>query len=187
MLHLTAKKPARNAMKALRLIGPLVVLFSSATSLAQEIHTDYDHGADFSRYHTYSWAKVHSDNPLWQQRIVEDVDSALQQLGLQKVDSGGDLAVSAVGAVHNQQEYQTFYDGFGGWRWGGFGDVATTTPINYRTGTLVVDLYDSNDKRLVWRGTATETLSDDPGKDREKLKKAVDKMIAPDKFPKKKS
>jgi len=162
----------------------ITLLFVSLTLHAQEIHTDYDHSADFSRYHTYTWAKAHSDNQLVQQRIVDDVDAALQQLGLQKVDSGGDLSVAAVGAAKNEQEYQTFYDGFGGgWRWGGFGETATTTPINYRVGTLVVDLYDTNGKRLVWRGTATETLSGDPSKNAAKLKEAVNKMIAPDKFP----
>jgi Domain of unknown function (DUF4136) len=172
-------------MTALRVVPALAaVLFASVTLLAQEIHTDFDHSANFSQYHTYSWAKVHSDDALFQQRIVNDVDSALQKLGLQKVDSGGDLSVAAVGAVRNQQEYQTFYDGFGGgWRWGGFGDVATTTPINYRVGTLVVDLYDTRTKRLVWRGTATETLSGDPSKNVEKLKSAVSKMLDPDKFP----
>jgi uncharacterized protein DUF4136 len=172
-------------MKALRVLCSLVAfsLFSVAL-LAQEIHTDYDHNVDFSRYHTYSWMKVHSDSPLWKPRIVQDVDSALQQLGFRKVDSGGDFSVSAMGAVRNQQEYQTFYNGFGGgWRWGGFGDTATTTPINYRVGTLVVDLYDSSNKHLVWRGTATDTLSGDPSKNQEKLKKAVDKMITPEKFP----
>jgi hypothetical protein len=58
---------------------------------------------------------VHSDNPLFQQRIKKDVDAALQKLGFREVDSGGDLSLAAVGATRNQQEYQTFYNGFGGW------------------------------------------------------------------------
>lgn len=172
-------------MKAFRVLPTLlVVLFLGASLLAQDIHTDYDHHADFSRFRTYSWAKLHSDNQLFQQRIKNDVDAALQKLGLREVDSGGDLSVAAVGATHNQQEYQTFYNGFGGWGWGGWGNTtATTTPINYRIGTLVVDLYDTNTKRLVWRGTASDTLSDDPSKNQKKLEEAVSKMIAPEKFP----
>jgi hypothetical protein len=162
----------------------MALLFLNVTLFGQDVHTDFDHNANFSQFHTYSWAKVHSDNPLFQQRIKNDVDAALQKLGFREVDSGGDLSVAAVGATHNQQEYQTFYNGFGGWGWGGFGDTtATTTPINYRIGTLVVDLYDTNTKRLVWRGTASDTLSDDPSKNEKKLEEAVSKMIAPDKFP----
>ena len=172
-------------MKAFRVFPAfLAVLLLSTTLLAQDVHTDFDHSANFSQFHTYSWAKVHSDNPLFQQRIKNDVDAALQKLGLREVDSGGDLSVAAVGATHNQQEYQTFYNGFGGWGWGGWGDTtATTTPINYRIGTLVVDLYKTDTKRLVWRGTASDTLSDDPSKNEKKLEEAVSKMIAPDKFP----
>jgi len=35
-----------------------------------------------------------------------------------------------VGSTRNQQEYQTFYDGRGGWRWAGMGEP--TTPVeNY--------------------------------------------------------
>ena len=30
--------------------------------------------------------------------------------------------------------------GLGGWRWGGFGNEATTTVENYRVGTLVGDM-----------------------------------------------
>jgi hypothetical protein len=164
----------------------MAVLFLSATVFALDIHTDFDHHVNFSKYHTYSWLKVKADNSLWQQRIKNDVDSALQGLGLKEVPSGGELEVTAVGTVQNQQEYQTFYNNFGpGWWWGGFGpNIATTAPVNYRVGTLVVDLYDPTTKRLIWRGTATNSLSGDPSTNAHRLEDAVNTMIATDKFPK---
>ncbi|HVZ16535.1 MAG TPA: DUF4136 domain-containing protein [Terriglobales bacterium] len=173
-------------MKALRtLCSVTAILCFSVVLLAQEVHTDFDHNANFSKYRTYSWLRVQSDNSLWQQRIQQDIDSTLQGLGLQMVASGGDLEVSAVGAVHNQQEYQTYYNGLGpGWYWGGFGSTATTAPINYRVGTLVVDMFDPANKQLIWRGTAADTLSEDPSKNQDKLKDAVHDMINKDKFPK---
>jgi hypothetical protein len=30
---------------------------------------------------------------------------------------------------------------------------------NYEVGTLVVDLFDANSKKLIWRGSASDTLS----------------------------
>jgi hypothetical protein len=36
----------------------------------------------------------------------------------------------------------TYYDGFGGRRFGGFGN-ATTTVEDYKVGTLVVDMFDA--------------------------------------------
>jgi hypothetical protein len=87
------------------------------------------------------------------------------------------VAVTAVGSTHNQQEYQTFYDGMGGgWRWGGFGET-TTQVENYAVGSLVLDLYDAHNKQLIWRGVAQDTLSDKPEKNEKKLEKSVNKML----------
>jgi Domain of unknown function (DUF4136) len=89
------------------------------------------------------------------------------------VDSGGDAAVSAFGATHNQQTLQTFYDGFGGgWFWRGFGgpDLATTTVQNTPVGTLVVDIFDA-------RGNSEKTLSDKPDKNEKKLEESVQAMF----------
>src|SRR5205823_3128973 len=64
------------------------------------------------------------------------------------------------------------------WRWGGgFGD-ATTTVDNYKVGTLVVDLFDANSKNLIWRGSASDTLSDKSDKNIKELDKGVQKMFA---------
>ena len=82
----------------------------------------------------------------------------------------------AVGSTRNQQEYNTFYNGLGGWRWGGFGET-TTTVDSYKIGTLVLDMYDSRNKQLIWRGTASDTLSNKPDKDEKKLDKTVEKML----------
>ena len=59
--------------------------------------------------------------------------------------------------------------------------MATTFPESYTVGTLIVDLFDTRTKQVVWRGTATETLPDKPEKTAEKLNKAVEKMF--NKFP----
>jgi hypothetical protein len=161
----------------------MVCIVSVSTCSAQDITTDYDHHVDFSRYHTYSWMKVQTDDPFWQQRISDAVDKELEAKGWRKVPSGGEVALTAVGAVHNQQEYQTFYDGFGGgWRWGGFGpNTATTTVVNNRIGTLILDMYDAQSKQLIWRGTGKDSLAEKPEKNEQKLDKAVQKMF--DKFP----
>ncbi len=66
-----------------------------------------------------SWEKVKTTDPLWENRIKDAVDHELQAKGWQRVDQGGDVAITAVGSAHDQREYQTFYDGLGGWRWGG--------------------------------------------------------------------
>jgi len=169
-------------MKTLRL--PLFVITAAlvlaALASAQDVKTDYDHHANFLQYHTYSWAKVKTSDPLWESRIQEAVDKDLQAKGWQKVDNGGDVALTAVGSAHNEKEYQTFYDGMGGWRWGGFGET-TTQVENYPVGSLVLDMYDAHNKQLIWRGVASQSLSDKPEKNEQKLDKAVNKIL--DHFP----
>jgi hypothetical protein len=168
-------------MRTIRSIVTFVLLaiFASLTA-AQDVHTDYDKNVVFERFHTYSWGKVQTTNPLWVSRIQSAVDKSLGEKGWQKVESGGDVVVVAVGGTKNAQEYQTFYDGMGGWRWRGFGET-TTTVETYKVGTLVVDLYDGSNKQLVWRGTSSDTLSDNPEHNEKNLDKAVDKMFK--KFP----
>jgi hypothetical protein len=159
----------------------IAVLFATA-SFAQQVKTDYDRSADFSQYKTYSWEKVQTQDPLWVDRIKEAVNGALTAKGLTPVDSGGDVAIVAIEMTKNQQNLNTFYNGFGGgWRWGGgFGD-ATTTVDNYKVGTLVVDLFDAKTKKIIWRGSSSDTLSDKSDKNIKNLDKGVQKMF--DHFP----
>jgi hypothetical protein len=145
---------------------------------AADVKTDYSHSVDFGQYHTYSWMKVEAGNPLWIDRIKRDVDGELSAKGWTRVDSGGDAAVSSFGSTHNEQSLQTFYDGFGGgWFWSGFGDMATTTPVSTPVGTLVVDIFDAHNKKLIWRGIASKTLSDNPEKNEKKLEDSVQNMF----------
>jgi hypothetical protein len=156
-----------------------VALLGVSAMLVAEVKTDYSHSTDFGKYHTYSWIKVQASDQLWQERIKRDVDQTLQAKGWQMVPNGGDAGVTAFGATKEQQTLNTFYDGFGGgWRWRGFGDgMATTTVENTPVGTLVVDLFDQQSKSLIWRGTASDTLSDKPENNEKKLMKTVNDMF----------
>jgi hypothetical protein len=160
-------------------------LLAAATGLFAKAVADYDHSVDFGRYHTYSWIAARAEDPLWNDRIANAIDSQLTAKGWRKVGSGGDASVSAFGSTHSIQTFETWYDGFGGgwgWRrgWGGAG-FATTTIERTPVGTLVVDIFDSRSKKLIWRGTSSATLSGNPGKNERKLTKDVAGMFK--KFP----
>ena len=171
-----------------RIIGSALLL--AAGSFAQDVKTDYDRAADFNQYKTYSWENVHTQNPLWVDRIKAAVNSALAAKGWTQVESGGNVSIMAMEMTSSHQTLNTYYDSFGGgWGWrggfgGGFGggfDDATTTEETYRVGTLVVDLFDSNTRKLIWRGSASDTLSDKSDKNIKNLDKGVNKMF--DHFP----
>jgi hypothetical protein len=164
------------------LIGLFLTVFTASSSFAQQVKADYDRGANFAQYKTYSWQNVKTKDPLDVDRIKNAVNAALAAKGWTQVDSGGDVSIVAMEITHNQQTLNTFYDGFGGgWGYrrfggGGFGE-ATTTTETYKVGTVVVDLFDTKTKQLVWRGSSSDTLSNNSDKNIKNLDKGVQKMF----------
>ena len=164
----------------LALVGMALVFAGMAS--AQQVKTDYDRSANFALYKTYSWEHVETKDPLNVDRIKHAVNTVLAARGWTMVDSGADVAVVAMEITRDQQTLNTFYDGLGGgWGWrrfggGGFGE-ATTTTDTYTVGTVVVDLFDTKTKQLIWRGSASDTLSDNSDKNIKNLNESVDKMF----------
>jgi hypothetical protein len=167
-------------------VRTLIPFVAGVSILAAAVTTDYSHSADFSKYHTFSFLQVKANNGLWEDRIKAAITSELTAKGWTMAPSGGDASVTAFGATKEQPQLQTFYDGFGGgWGWrrfggGGFGESTTTTE-NIPIGTLMVDIFDSQTKQLIWRGKSTETLSSKPEKNEKKLEKDIADMFK--KFP----
>lgn len=151
-----------------------LIAASAATALAQKVNTDSDPAAPFSSFKTYAWTVgTPSPNPLGDQRIHDSVDRQLAAKGLTKRADNPDLVVATHVMTH--EERQLVANGFGyGW-YGGLG--TTVTEQTYVQGTLVVDLYDAHTKKMVWRGTATDTASDKADKNTKKVNKALAKMF----------
>lgn len=57
--------------------------------------------------------------------------------------------------------------------------MAITTVDNYKVGTLIVEMFDGSSKNMIWRGVASDTLSNNS--DIKNLDKNVQKMFG--KFP----
>jgi hypothetical protein len=152
----------------------------TVVAFAMDVSVDHDETVDFSKYKTFIW--IHPpmlNDPLMRQRIGDAVNRMLQEKGVRLVSSPeeADLGLIANGATEQRQTLQTFYDTFpAGWGWGGWG-TARTVIDTYQVGTLVMDMFDMGTKRVVWRGVATDTLSDKPEKNTKKINKAVKEML----------
>jgi hypothetical protein len=155
----------------------IVLTGSSMAAFAGDVRTDYDHIINFSQFNTYSWGKVQTSNPFFVNRIQQAVDSELQAKGWQLIPTGGSVTVFATDNIHDQQEVQTMYDnmgagwgggwGWGGWGWGGPGfgaGITTTSTVDHNIGNLVIDFFDGDSKKLLWRGLSTENLSSNANK-----------------------
>jgi hypothetical protein len=164
----------------------LLGILLSVTCLFAKVVVDYDHSVSFSKFHTYSWVGVTVQEALWNDRVMKAVDTQLAAKGWTKVASGGDASVSAVGSTRIMQTFETWYGGGfgGGWYhrgwWGGGGPGYVTverTPV----GTLHIDIFDSQSKKVIWHGDCSDTLTGNPEKNEKKLEKAVGDVFK--KFP----
>ena len=186
-VRLNSMRSSISIHKTLGLAG--IFALAGVALLADNVKTDYDKNADFSRVHTYSWGQVKTSNELYQSRIKQAVDKDLQAKGWQMVESGGDATIFATGQVHNQTELQTTYDSFGpgwggGWGWGGWGwgmgggiGEASTTTTQQPVAHLVLDIFSSNDKKLMFRAVITRDVSDKSDKNVRSLDKDIEKAL----------
>jgi hypothetical protein len=164
---------------------PLFVVALATAVFADHVTVDYDHAEHFNQIKTYSWSKVQTANSIWDDRVKDAIDQELSAKGWMQVSSGGDVTLVAIEKTSIHQQYDTFYDGFGGWRrLGSFGE-STTTVDNYEVGTLIVSMFDGNSKQLIWRGASSSDLSGNPEKNTKNLDKDVQKMFK--NFPPKKT
>jgi hypothetical protein len=165
--------------------GLLVLAAATAACSTLQISSDWDHTVDFSKYKTFALREgTKVSDSLVEQRIERGIASTLQAKGLKEVSDSPDLLVYSHVRVSNQKQinYNTY--GYGGWYgWGGWGpggwSTTTATVTNVPVGTLIVDLVDASRKALVWRGTATDTISSNPNdRSQEKVDAALAKLFA---------
>ncbi len=163
-------------------------VLAAATAGAQKVKIGYDKSADFGQYKTYSWIPrtAPATNPLLATLIDNDIDYALSQKGLRKVDSDPDLLVKSYGGVEDVQggfaTQDPNYTASGGapmpgaTMWGG--SLPPTPVPQVMQGSITVDLVDARQKRLVWRATAKGKMDyDKRSKLLEQANKAVSEMF----------
>jgi hypothetical protein len=175
-------------MNRIIVLGALVCAISPA--IAHKVRVDFDHGTHFLRYKTYSWMAAANTPPdgglfpnqLMQQRIVGLIEEALAARGFKRVEKGGDLLISYGIQVSETPQFTTFYNGTGpGWGWGWGSGISTTTVQTIYEGTLVVDLVDANQNKLVFQGTSRQTISSRPATNTRRLARAVNEIF--EKYP----
>ena len=150
--------------KWMPVIAFVALTFSCA--YAQDVHYNYDRGANFAAYKTYQWvdepsgqAKVAPpsglpridlpgggplavrggtpDDQLIRQDIQRAVDEQLAQKGLTKVESNADLLVTYHAAIREEQGINLSAFGTGSGPWGGWGGLESGT-VTGQTSTIPI-------------------------------------------------
>lgn len=164
----------------------LLICMLSAGLHAQKIKVEYDKNLDFSKFKTFAWGPLDAvARPLLAAAIQGAIEEELTRRGLHKVQANPDVFMEMYGSVDSDMSVSyanPLYSGMGGvpafdvgfvmWGYGG-----GTTAVTVHKGQLVVDVIDASQKKLAWRGIATENLSDNREKLVKQVNKAVEKMF----------
>jgi hypothetical protein len=150
--------------------------------MAQQVETTVDRTADFSKYRTFSielatpWG-----NSIGEKYLMEELTAAFTAKGWTQDAGSPDTRILVHGATEEKKQLNSFYSGGGyggyyGWGWGGVGST-TTTVSEYTEGTLVVDIFDSATKGLIWRGVAQDELKKKQNKREKQAGRAIEKLL----------
>jgi len=176
----------------------VVAILIALPGFAQTIQIDYAHDFDFEGATTFQYAVNEEsgikDNAMMADRVVELIKKELREGGLREVQQDPDLYVTYHFTSEEQKSLSTSSSGFGGYGgYGGYGDgwdgwggydafggpmmgSSVTREYSYEVGTLIIDAYDSKEKKLVWRGWGTVTVKDKPDKQVKQIEKILKKL-----------
>jgi hypothetical protein len=185
----------RNTILAAIAVATLALLAVGA-AVAQDVRYNFDKKTDFSKFKTYKWVDIKDAgkfNSMVDKQIKESADRQLSTKGLTKTDSdNADLLIGYQGAIGQEKQFSSYSSGMGpgwgygpgwgagGWYGGGMSSTMTTgqTSTIY-VGQIAIDMYDSANKDLVWRGIASKTIDQNakPEKQQKNLDKAMAKLF----------
>ena len=182
----------------------VLAMLIAAPGFAQKVTIDYSRGFDWNGVETFQYVDSKEsnikDNPMMADRVVSMIKQEMREGGLREVEENPDLYVTYHFTSEERKQLSTTSMGMGGYGgywddWGGYGGYdafggpmmgsSTTREYSYEEGTLVIDAYDSKEKKMVWRGSGTVTVKDKPEKQvkqveniLKKLGKKWDKILA---------
>lgn len=180
-------------MKRVLLFWSFLFLLPVGAAIAQDVRYNFDKDTDFSKFKTYKWVDIKDAtklNDLVDKQVKDAVDAQLATKGLTRVeDDTANLYIGYQAAVGQEKQFTSYSTDWGygpGWYrggWyggGGMGSSSTygsTSTIH--VGQLAVDMYDSANHDLVWRGLASKTIDEKakPDKQQKNLAKAVKKLL----------
>ena len=140
-----------------------------------DVATDWDPSFDFATPRTFTVLEEASGRPLDRlndQRVKNAIATAMEAKGFEQVadTSRADLAVGYQFTTEQRSSYQTVntgwssygYGGYGGWyRYGGpMMTTSMTTETRYDVGSLLIAIFDTDRRAMVFTSTGSKTLSD---------------------------
>jgi hypothetical protein len=167
----------------------LMISLLAACATKPKVRAEYDHAADFARYHTFNFVSPLSTDKLGYSSLVTQqlktaVTQEMQSRGYQ-LDSSPDLLINFSGRLEERQSIESSPAPYYGYRtgyygaWSGYAMSSDVYTVNYTQGTLNVDMIDARTLKMVWEGVTVGEVTQKHLKDRDAaLNKAVSNIYA---------
>jgi len=169
-----------------------VILVTTGCSQKMRVQSDFDVETDFTRYKMWDWLpgdagvteNLTIDDAEVKERIEKAIDEGFWARGYERTSGAPDFFVKyyvGYGEELNTRNIENYYE---------YMNYAVFVPRVTRTytdvweqGTMIIDVIDANQKKLVWRGYAWTEVNPQAGprENEPKLKKAITEML--EKFP----
>ncbi len=175
-------------MARTRVLGA-VSLVCAVSSVMGGVRIVYDRDAEFEGFETFALRfasergqeTLENRSPLMHQQIVESLTRHLAEGGLREVEDDPDLIVTYHVTTKGDGRINTALMGFGGAGpgFGGGGWTYGDTPT-YATsfGLLIIDVYDANEQKIIWRGRGAQVPSGNPAKGAKTIERSIDKLVS---------
>src|SRR5215471_6865665 len=177
-------------MKRNLFLSAVLLFLAAGVALAQDVRYNFDKDTDFSKFKTYKWVTLKGAQQLddiADKQVQAAAQAELAKRGLTKVDADdADLLIGYQVAIGQEKEFTSYDTGWGygpgwgrgGW-YGGGGGMTTGQTSTIYVGQLALDMNDSANKDLVWRGVASKTIDPKakPEKREKNLAKAMEKLL----------
>jgi len=153
------------------------ILFN-ACAITYSVVSDYEKNLNFSNYNTFQLVKQNNTLPLVDHKINEQlidytILNEMKILGFDTAEDPDILVSWYVSAeeIRKIDIYQSYYI-----RWNHRHNIEM--PINnFKQNTLVVQLIDSNNSKIVWRGKIAANINNDIPDVEEQISEAVHAML----------
>lgn len=178
-------------MKRISFYLLITILISSCSTL--KVTQEFDKNTDFTQFKTFSihaWNDENSNliSRFDQERLLSALADQLKKRGYIQVISGGDIEADIFLILDRKLSTTAYTNYYGGGYWGGYGygfgygygpGYGTTSYQTevYVEGTLIINLFDSKQKKLIWQGTGVGTVDNDPQTREKGIPKALDQIF----------
>ncbi len=155
-----------------------------------QVRSDYDKSTDFSKYKSYTFMGWEKDsdqqlNDFDKERITDAFKAELADRAITHNENNPDVGITLF-VVIDERTSRTAYTNYNGgygygrsWGWGaGMGSATTTySERDYKMGTIVIDFYDEETRKLVFQGTLQTEVNEKAKKREKSIPKNVAKLM----------